>query len=68
LANAWRLLILRQRKHRDDFMLARSRVESGPFTRAYLLTLEAAVLAAQSASDVTVTRVPAMDFLCPIQF
>lgn len=34
----------------------------------YLLTSEAAVLAAQSVGDVTVTRVPAMDFLCPIQF
>ena len=31
-------------------------------------TSEAAILAAQSAGDVTVTRVPAMDFLCPIQF
>jgi hypothetical protein len=30
--------------------------------------LEAAVLAAQSAGDAWVTRVPAMDFLCPIQF
>ena len=27
-----------------------------------------AVLAAQSAGDVTVTRVPENDFLCPIQF
>ena len=34
----------------------------------YLLTSEAAVLAAQSAGDVTVTRVAANDFLCPIQF
>jgi hypothetical protein len=34
----------------------------------YLLTSEAAVLAAQSAGDVTVTRVPGMDFLCPIRF
>jgi hypothetical protein len=33
----------------------------------YLLTSEAAVLAAQAAGDVTVTRVPANDFLCPIQ-
>lgn len=33
----------------------------------YLLTSEAAVLAAELAGDVTVTRVPANDFLCPIQ-
>lgn len=33
----------------------------------YLLTSEAAVLAAATAGDVTVTRVPANDFLCPIQ-
>ena len=33
----------------------------------YLLTSDAAVLAAESAGDVTVTRVPANDFLCPIQ-
>jgi hypothetical protein len=33
----------------------------------YLLTSEAAVLAAQAAGDVTVMRVPANDFLCPIQ-
>ena len=33
----------------------------------YLLTSAAAVLAAQTAGDVTVTRVPANDFLCPIQ-
>ncbi len=33
----------------------------------YLLTSEAAVLAAQTAGDVTVTRVPEMDFKCPIQ-
>ncbi len=33
----------------------------------YLLTSEAAVLAAAAAGDVTVTRVPANDFLCPIQ-
>lgn len=33
----------------------------------YLLTSEAAVLAAQAAGDVTVSRVPANDFLCPIQ-
>jgi hypothetical protein len=33
----------------------------------YLLTSEGAVLAAQAAGDVTVTRVPANDFKCPIQ-
>lgn len=33
----------------------------------YLLTSEAAVLAAETAGDVTVTRVPEMDFKCPIQ-
>lgn len=33
----------------------------------YLLTSEDAILAAQAAGDVTVTRVPANDFLCPIQ-
>lgn len=33
----------------------------------YLLTSEAGVLAAAAAGDVTVTRVPAMDFKCPIQ-
>ena len=33
----------------------------------YLLTSEAAILVAQASGDVTVSRVPAMDFLCPIQ-
>jgi len=33
----------------------------------YLLTSEAAILYAHMAGDVTVTRVPANDFLCPIQ-
>ena len=33
----------------------------------YLLTSEADVLAAEAAGDVVVTRVPAMDFKCPIQ-
>ena len=33
----------------------------------YLLTSEAAVLYAEGAGDVTVTRVPGNDFLCPIQ-
>ncbi|HWM53078.1 MAG TPA: hypothetical protein VNP71_07955 [Thermoplasmata archaeon] len=33
----------------------------------YLLTSEAAILAAQTAGDVSVTRVPENDFLCPIQ-
>ena len=36
-------------------------------TAPYLLTSEDAVLAAAAAGDVTVTRVPANDFLCPIQ-
>lgn len=34
----------------------------------YLLMSESAVLAAQTAGDVTVARVSANDFLCPIQF
>ena len=34
---------------------------------AYLLTSEAAVLAAEAASNVTVTRLPENDFKCPIQ-
>lgn len=33
----------------------------------YLLTSETAVLDAETAGDVTVTRVPEMDFRCPIQ-
>ncbi len=33
----------------------------------YLLTSEAAVLTAAAGGDVTVTRVPDNDFLCPIQ-
>ncbi|MCI0552759.1 MAG: hypothetical protein L0287_17555 [Anaerolineae bacterium] len=33
----------------------------------YLLTSEAAVLAAAASGDVTITRVPANDFKCPIQ-
>jgi hypothetical protein len=33
----------------------------------YLLTSDEAVLAAAAAGDVTVTRNPAADFLCPIQ-
>ena len=33
----------------------------------YTLTSEEAVLAAQAAGDVTVTRVPENDFKCPIQ-
>jgi hypothetical protein len=36
-------------------------------TTPYLLTSAAAVMAAQSAGDVTVTRVPANDFKCPVQ-
>jgi hypothetical protein len=39
-----------------------------PGSTPTLLTSEAAVLAAQSAGLVTLTRVPANDFLCPIQF
>lgn len=34
----------------------------------YLLTSASAVLAAQNAGDVTVTRIAQNDFLCPIQF
>jgi hypothetical protein len=33
----------------------------------YLLTPQAAVLAAEAAGDVTVTRTPAADFRCPVQ-
>ena len=33
----------------------------------YLLTSEAAVLAAAASGDVTITRIPANDFKCPIQ-
>ena len=33
----------------------------------YLLTSESAVLDAEAAGDVTITRVAAMDFKCPIQ-
>jgi hypothetical protein len=33
----------------------------------YLLTSEEAVLDAEAAGDVTVTRIPENDFLCPIQ-
>lgn len=33
----------------------------------YLLMSEAAILAADSAGDVTITRILANDFLCPIQ-
>ncbi len=34
---------------------------------SFLLTSEAAVLAAEGAGDVTITRVPGNDFKCPIQ-
>lgn len=34
---------------------------------AYLLTSESAVLTAAGLGHVTVTRVPANDFMCPIQ-
>ena len=37
-------------------------------TTPYLLTSEAAVLAAAAAGDVTITRDPNADFRCPIQF
>lgn len=37
-------------------------------TTPTLLTSEAAVVAAMNADRVTLTRVPANDFLCPIQF
>jgi hypothetical protein len=33
----------------------------------YLLTSEEAVLAASDAGDVTITRIPANDFRCPVQ-
>ena len=33
----------------------------------YLLTSEAAVLAAAAAGDVAITRIPSSDFRCPIQ-
>lgn len=35
---------------------------------AYLLTSESAVLSAQGAGDLTLARMAAADFLCPIQF
>ena len=35
---------------------------------AYPLTSEAAILGAAAAGDVTIARIPANDFLCPIQF
>jgi len=34
----------------------------------YLLTSAGAVLAAEAAGDLTITRIEANDFLCPIQF
>ena len=34
---------------------------------SYLLTSEAAVLAAASVGDVTIARIPDNDFKCPIQ-
>ena len=34
---------------------------------SYPLTSEAEVLAAAAAGDVTITRVPENDFLCPVQ-
>jgi hypothetical protein len=35
-------------------------------TAPYLLTSDEAVAAAQTAGDVTVTRMPAADFVCPV--
>ena len=37
-------------------------------TDPYLLTSEEEVMAAAMAGDITVTRVPSMDFKCPVQF
>ncbi len=42
-------------------------VSFNPSVTPYLLTSEAAILGAQGAGDVTVTRIPANDFKCPIQ-
>jgi len=36
-------------------------------TTPYLLTSAAAVLAAQGSGDVTIQRIPANDFKCPVQ-
>jgi hypothetical protein len=36
-------------------------------TTPYLLTSEAQVLAAQGAGDVSIQRIPANDFKCPVQ-
>jgi hypothetical protein len=36
-------------------------------TEPYLLTSQADVMAAESAGDVNVERIPGMDFKCPIQ-
>ena len=43
-------------------------VTFNPGVTPYVLTSEAAVLAAQTAGDVTIVRIPEMDFKCPIQF
>lgn len=42
-------------------------VSFNPGVTPYLLTSAGAVLAAAAAGDVSITRDPAMDFLCPIQ-
>lgn len=42
-------------------------VTFNPGVTPFLLTSEAAILTAASAGEVTVTRVPEMDFKCPIQ-
>jgi hypothetical protein len=42
-------------------------VTFNPDTTPVLLTSQGAVLAAQSAGTVTVTRNPSADFLCPVQ-
>ena len=49
--------------HGGDWKFLRVTWNAAP----YLLTSAAAVLAAESAGDVTVTPVPEMDFKCPIQ-
>ena len=43
-------------------------VTFNPGVTPYVLTSEAAVIAAQTAGDVTIVRIPEMDFKCPIQF
>ena len=43
-------------------------VTFNPGVTPYVLMSEAAVLSAQTAGDVTIVRIPEMDFKCPIQF